>query len=98
MIKPDGSFTPDPYDAMLAGYAQSLVGTRMPPFPFRFAVTLPAPQASELLRPLATARVDGAALFPTYDGVVKWLAELREFMPDELEFHERQLREQMQPS
>ena len=95
MIDPDGAFTPEPYDVMLARYAASLFGTRMPRFPFRFAVTLPASQASELLRLLATARVDRAALFPSYDGVVQWLDELREFMPDKLEFHARQLREQM---
>jgi len=97
MVEPDGPFKPRPYDALLGESAKQLFVTKtMPALPFRFAITLPRSEASELLRLLAITHVDRAALFPTYDGVVAWIAEERDFMPNRLDFHGRQLRAQMQ--
>ncbi len=95
-VDPDGAFAPDPYDEMLARYAAPLFGKRMVEVPFRFAVTLPVSEAAELLRLLAIARVDHAALFPTFEGVAAWLGALGELLPNEEDFYERKLREQMQ--
>jgi len=77
-VKVDDYFAAEPYDNLAMRVPP---GWRTAVRPFIFKFTLPVLEASELLRLLAKENVTAASIFPSYDGVVQAMNEMREW-PD----------------